>query len=297
MEHRASSGAGDSMLIEPIPRWPELTPGGAVPALIETAWCREVDATSFVTGLALRAMRARPDLPSGRLRERMLDFVTGCEAEAPPGAFAFWPPSARPAWAARVPADVDDTAICLTELFLAGRIGRAEAIRRALRLFLPNRVRSGDEPRPPWIPDGAFRTWLVPAGSPGNPVDCAANANVLALFATLGMREAPGRHAAVLLIQQGVAWAGAAPARLRALTPFYPEPAEFRLAVEHAVACGCADLAPVAGRLARMTGTGPPLPDAVLCTAAYARDGWRSPALAAIRLACGRSAPAEARQP
>jgi hypothetical protein len=280
------------MLIEPVPRWPDLTRDGAVPATADLPWGRETHATSFATGLALRALRTYP--AAAPIRGRMLDFLLRCEATEPPGAFGFWPSAARPAWASRVPADADDTAICLTELALAGRMARAEARRRALRLLAPNRVRASDGDRPPWVPEGAFRTWLVPAGSAGNPVDCAANANVLALFAALGLRDAPGWRAAIALIETGLAWAGATPARLRALTPFYPNPAEFRLALAHAVACGCAELAPAAERLASIVGPDPPGPEAVLCSAAYGRDGWRSPALAAIRLACR---PSEARQP
>jgi hypothetical protein len=282
-------------MMRPASRWPELTAAGAVPATVNLPWGRLEDATSFVTGLALRALRRRGDPSTAPLRARMLDFLERCEVDDPPGAFAFWPASGRPDWASRVAADADDTAICMTELYLAGRMRREEAVRRVGRLLLPNRVRRGGDAWPPWAADGAFLTWLLPDPNARNIVDCAVNANVLALMAALGMRDPPGARAAVRLIRGGLAWAGTSAARLKALTPFYPEPAELRLAVEHAVACGCVELAPAAAQLRRLTGCAAPGPGAILCSAPYDRGGWRSPALAAIRRACLPEAILEAR--
>lgn len=271
------------MLTRPdLPR-ERLTAAGALPATVDLGAGQVPDETGFVTALGLRALRAAGS--SAAMRGRMLDFLERCQVGAPAGAFAFWPEARRPAWARRIPADADDTAVCLTELHLAGRVTRAEAIRRAVRLLLPNRVRRDGTPRPAWIPAGAFLTWLTPEPGGPNIVDCAANANILALLAVLGMRDPPGRRDAVRLILDGLAWAGSAAGRLRALTPYYPDPAEFRLAVEHAVARGCPELAPAAAQLRRLTGCAVPGPDATICSDAYTAKGWRSAELAALRLA------------
>ncbi len=269
------------MLTRPgLPPQPLLAASGALPAVVDLPGGAAADETSFITALGLRALRDRPG--AARARTRMLDFLESCRVASPAGAFAYWPAAARPRWGQGVPPDADDTALCLLELHAAGRLAHADAVRLAARLLLPNRLRAAG-PRPPWMPDGAVATWLVPKPDGRNIVDCAVNANVLALFAALGMHGGPVRAAAVRLILDGLAWAGRDPLRLRVLTPFYPELAEFRLAVAHAVACGVGELAPAARQLAILTGGAVPGADAVICAGAYARRGWRSPALAALR--------------
>lgn len=260
---------------------PALAPSGALPAVIDLPEGPRPDETSFVTALGLRALGHRSGAAATLCRARMLDFLGRCRQ--PSGAFAFWPGDARPAWGGRVPPDADDTALCLIELFRAGRTGRAEAVRSVARLILPNRVRHDGTPRPSWIPAGAFATWLVPETGGRNIVDCAVNANILALLALLGMNAAPGRTEAAHMIGAGLDWAGPDPRRLRALTPFYPEPAEFRLALDHAVACGAVELVPAATRLRALAGSDPPAAGATICSGAYASRGWRSPALARLR--------------
>lgn len=263
---------------------PVLADSGALPATLEIRGEPRQDETTFITGMGLRALRARRHCAQAAAsRARMLDFLERCQTADPPGAFAFWPSTARPTWAGHVPADADDTAICLAELNIADRLGRAETVRRVARLLLPNRVRHDGTLRPDWVPAGAFATWLVTEKGGRNIVDCAVNANILALLSLLGMRDPPGRREAVRLIHDGLEWAGFDATRLGALTPFYPEPAEFRLAVAHAVACGCRELQPAAARLQRIAGGRIPGPEATVCAAAYNRVGWRSPALAALR--------------
>ena len=263
---------------------PVLADSGALPATLEIRGELRQDETSFITGMGLRALRThRHYAQAAASRARMLDFLERCQTADPPGAFAFWPATARPTWAGRVPADADDTAICLAELYIAGRLGRAETVRRVAWLLLPNRVQHDGTLRPDWVPAGAFATWLVPEKGGRNIIDCAVNANILALLSLLGMRDPPGRREAVRLILDGLEWAGFDETRLGALTPFYPESAEFHFAVEHAVACGCRELQPAAARLQRITGSRIPGPEATVCAAAYNRTGWCSPALAALR--------------
>lgn len=270
---------------------PRLMDDGALPALRDAPGGPEPDATSFITALGLRALARGPRSPSrDAIAERMLDFLTLCETAAPPGAFAFWPQAARPDWAAGVPPDSDDTALCLSALLRAGRIGRAEALRRLARTVLPRRATRLDAYDPPWISHGAYLTWLTPDSAAPNAVDCAANANILALIAELGMTGAPGAEAASRTILDGLAWAGADRARIRALTPFYPDPREFALALENAADAGCEELHAPAAAL-RRAAPGLPGPDAVLCSGAYLGEGWRSPALHALRAALAAPTP------
>lgn len=261
-----------------------LTAEGALPALRDGPAGPEPDATSFVTALGLRALAAAPGPEAQRLSHRMLGFVTRCEIAGQPGAFAFWPAGRRPVWAAAVPPDTDDSALCLAALHRSGRLGRAETLRRTARAILPNRAPAPDGPVPPWIRRGAFQTWITADRHRPNVIDCAVNANILALLALLGLRGLPGQAEAARMIAAAVDWAGRDPRRLRVLTPFYPDAREFRLAVEAAVAAGCAELAATARRLATLA-PGLPGPQDVICSAAYAGAGWRSPALARLRRA------------
>lgn len=218
------------------------------------------------------------------MKQRMLGFVAACEVPGRPGIFAFWPEAARPDWARAIPADADDTALCLSALYRAGRLSRAQALRHLARNLLPNRIQRADPFSPAWIGAGAFKTWLVADAAAPNQLDCAVNANILALMAELGMRDTPGRDAAIRMIGNGLDWAGYDPLRLRTLTPFYPDLREFALALENAVAAGCSELRAPLNALRRFA-PGLPGPEAVLCSAAYGRDGWRCPALHKLRAA------------
>lgn len=270
-------------LLQPPAAAPDLTAEGALAALRDGPDGPARDSTSFFTALGLIALEGAPDAPHfSAARDRMLDFLERCAVAAPPGAFAFWPADARPDWARKVPPDADDTALCLSVLLRAGRIPRAEGVRSLARSVLCNRVRGVDPLSPVWIAEGAFRTWLSPDASRPNVVDCAVNANVLTAIADLDMTGTPGADAAIRTICDGLAWAGGDPTRLRSLTPFYPDAREFALALERAVDAGWSELrAPLAALRRRAPGV--PGADAVICSGAYRADGWRSPALHALR--------------
>lgn len=261
--------------------WPETCPSGALPAYVDTPAGVEMHETSFFTALGCLALEAWPDASQGT--HRMLEFLELCEAPNRPGAFAFWPVENRPHWARGIPPDADDTALCLSLLYRAGRRSRTDAIRQAATVLLPHR-QPPDPFAPRWIATGAFRTWLASDRDRPNAVDCAVNANVLALFAALDMRAVPGTKAALRTIVDGVTWAGRDPARLHALTPFYPEPRELVLALERAANAGVTELRAPLAALRRFI-TGLPGPNAVLCAGAYLNHGWRSPALHTLRTA------------
>ena len=97
----------------------EQAPSGAFPCVIEWRQRSDVcDENGFATALVLRRMR-RLGIRSAAI-ERSLDFLETCAAE-PSGAFSFWPRATRPAWAACVPPDADDTAVITLELCAHGR--------------------------------------------------------------------------------------------------------------------------------------------------------------------------------
>lgn len=258
-----------------------LCKSGALPAFYDTPAGAIQHETSFVTALGCFALEAGEQ--QREPKQKMLDFLESCETPVRSGTFSFWPDSHRPDWARKVPPDTDDTALCLNLLYRAGRRTRTEAIRQTATTLLPHR-NPPDPFAPPWIATGAFRAWIAGDRAAPNPVDCAVNANILALFATLNMRDVPGRQSAIHTIRAGLTWADRDPARLRVLTPFYPEPRELALALERAVAAGVTELrAPLAG-LRRFV-TGLPGPEAVICAGAYLSEGWRSPALSTLRTA------------
>lgn len=239
------------------------------------------DANGFVTALVLRRLRHAPDLPGlGEVTSRALDAIVQCRVPGRLGAYAFWPAADRPDWARAVPADVDDTALMLTELYRYGRVGRAEVLRCVVAAILPGRVtRAECAVLPPWVAEGSYFTWIADAASPAvNIVDACVNANVVALLALVGMRHLAGYDAAVRTVIAGVEWAGDDPVRLDALTPFYPAPGCFLEALDHAVECGAADLRPAADRLRAL--------DAQklynrpgLCRDAYGRTVWHASAV------------------
>jgi hypothetical protein len=237
-----------------------------------------IDRNSFVTALVVRALRAVPSSsPHEPVRSRALDWLERCRASAPPGAFSFWPQATRPSWAASVPADADDTAVITVELLRHGRLDRAAGLRTACLALVPHRVHPREPAtRPPWVAPGSFLTWLVPASAP-NPVDLCVNANVVALLAVLDATHLPGYDAAVATVAAGLAWAGGDPARLSALTPFYPDPRCLADALEHAVECGVEQLGDAwreAATLAPASTT-----PAVWFRSAYGRTEWHAPAL------------------
>lgn len=261
---------------------------------------RVADRNGFVTALVLRTLRGViPRADTAPFADRALDWLERCRSTTLPGAFGFWPESGRPAWAAGLPPDADDTAVLTAELLRHGRLDRAAALRVVCRVLLPARS-DPRAPRPDWVTPGSFLTWLGPPPGrrsrpwPANPVDCCVNANVVALLASLDASHLPGHDAAVETVRRGVAWAGDEPARWSALTPFYPGPHSLAEALAHAVECGAEALraaaeqatraaAAVADRpaTARPPGLRPEL------RSAYGRTTWYAPVLDDARLVAG----------
>ncbi len=248
---------------------------------VEREGTLQEDANLFVTAMVLRELRhCQAD---GGWRGLALDALAREVAVRPDGACGFWPAAQRPTWAASVPADADDTALILTELYRHGRLPRTEALRRAVLALLPCRAEAaGAGMIPPWIGPGCFRTWIGEAGSArANPVDCCVNANAAALFALLGAKYMPGYAGAVRAIETGLVWAGSDARRLDALIPFYPAPRWLLAALDHAVECGADELGAAAGRLRS-------LPPAILagqpglCRDAWGKCTWHAPVMTLI---------------
>ncbi|WP_440955516.1 hypothetical protein ACSAZK_00615 [Methanosarcina sp. Mfa9] len=216
-------------------------PEGAFPSYI---WLGEKvipDLNSFTTAQVLRALRdvAGPEALA-QAKEKALDFLLMCRAPDLPGAFRYWPENSRPAFIPELPADADDTAVVLLELLRSGRVDLAAVAKTTAEVLVPCRLKAIHEPAPPWLRPGVFLTWL--GCGEVNIVDCCVNANVAALFAYAGLQGFPGYREACLMIEEGILWAGKDKERIRCLTPFYPQPAEFVYAIRNAVVCGAKEL-------------------------------------------------------
>lgn len=254
--------------------------------IIDSRGQETIDVNGFTAAIVLRQLRHAPRTSRLEiLRSRALDWLESCRSRDVPGAFGFWPDCSRPAWAAAVPADVDDTTVMLLELLRHGRIERRAALSAAAGL-LPCRVEAADlAALPPWVAEGSFYTWIVgpnPAGRARKPltniVDCCVNSNVAALFAYLGLCGFPGQDAAAEVVIAGLSWAGTDERRLAAITPFYPSSACLTEAVSHAVECGATALVEAQDRLAALPGRLVSQP-AGLCRDAYGHCVWHAPAV------------------
>lgn len=239
------------------------------------------DRNGFVTALGVRALRRR-GLP---VPAAMLDALERCRSAR--GGFRFWPQDARPQWAPDLPDDADDTAIMLLELLHAGRVGREDARRIACLAIARRRVAAFPLLRPPWLRPGVFATWSR-EGIRRDLVDCTATANALALFAALDLSHLPGVREAGEMLAAAVRWAGDDDLRAASLSPFYPDPAEFVLALDHAGECGARGMAAL-HRLASATAWGRDAErrsarrDHAVCGSPYGVAVWRSPELARLR--------------
>lgn len=230
------------------------------------------DRNGFVTGQAVRAVR----LGGGEVPPRWLAALEACRVSR--DGFSFWPRGGAPAWAPRLVADVDDTALMTLELLHAGRLTPAEArgiACRGVAAFRAHRVAAG----PPWIRPGMFAVWQRPGGT-RHLVDCTAAANALALLAATDLTAVAGAVETIRAITDGVAWADGDPLRLASLSPFYPEPDDLRNALAHAVGEGLGELAGVAASLGP---AGVPAPGAAVCASPYGLVTWHSPDLQSVR--------------
>jgi hypothetical protein len=197
------------------------------------------DWNGFVTALVLRALAPLP--PSVEwlhARERALDFLESCESRERRGHFGFWPRSAWPSWAPRLTEDADDTAVLTLELLRGRRIeiGKARAV--VEDVLVKHRLSStSSQQRNPWELAGVFLTWLTNS-SGYNPIDCCANANVLALMAFAGLTDSPGYREASAMVRNAIRYLSKYRDRARLLTPYYPDPMELLFAIQNAVGCG-----------------------------------------------------------
>lgn len=244
------------------------------------------DSNGFITALLLRSLGYKATLLSWSVRERALDYLATCAMSDQRGAYNFYPFGQPPAWMDPPLAnDADDTAIMALERLKAGRVSRAELIKTTCVLLDTYRLPSVEPLAPPWMQSGVFLTWLRgPVNR--NMVDCCVNANVIALYASLGLHRWRGYAEGCALIGAGVEWAGTSLQRARTLCPFYPDPLEFRYAVEQAVAQGAARLEPVLKQLLTLpwaqTPTGCQL-NRPVCSSAYGGVTWYAPILQFVR--------------
>lgn len=260
------------------------SPEGAFQSIIVFRDHKEVDWNGFVTALILRELRQFSSEPELRqLIELSLDFLEQCASDQFPGAFSFWPCTSRPKWASQIPADVDDTAIMSLELYRYGRIKHQHLLRTICKVLINQRVRRSHELRPNWIMPGSFMTWIAINSRHPNIVDCCVNANVLALMAYAGATYLPGYKEAAAMIEAGLQWASNSPLRIGALTPFYPNPYEFYLAVKHAVESGADILKPSLDNLFTLINDDRSSTNLPICSSAYHSALWYCPAIDKIR--------------
>lgn len=264
-------------------------PNGGFASTVTSRQGREIDCNGFTAAIVLRLTRHVPDDALMTIvRGRALDFVTTCSSSIVPDAFGFWPDTARPAWAHGVPADVDDTAIMLTELLRHGRVTRDDALRRFCRAVMSQRVsETAAVMLPTWVVPGSFYTWIADA-APGarrgaNTVDACVNANVVALMARLAAAHLPGYEAAVATVESAVRWAADDKRRLSAITPFYPSVTSLIDAVEHAVESGARELGETRDCL-RALNLDPHDEDAGCCRGAYGPTVWHCSAIDVARV-------------
>ena len=240
------------------------------------------DYNGFVTAQVLRAISTRLE-PQSPVMSRALDFLERCAYPMPQGSFGFWPREKVPAWMpAPLPPDADDTAVIALELGRAGRRTMAELREIACNALVTCRAGRLPAPRPPWIREGVFLTWLRPG--PGNVVDCVVNANVIALLAFCGLWRVPGFEQAVTLIENALDWAGPSLERAQTITPFYPDPSELLHAVRQAVSCGAVQLLDAQEKLERLPwGQSRSGAEVVACGSAYGEIQWHSELLGQLR--------------
>ena len=113
------------------------------------------------------------------------------------------------------------------ELYAHGRRSRAQAQDTLVDVLIASLTGPPVLPGPVWRRAGVFPTWLDLDGADrANIVDCAVNANVLALMASLDERELPGFAEAVDMIVAAVDWceqggSGRAAKRADTIAPYY----------------------------------------------------------------------------
>jgi hypothetical protein len=272
------------------------TPAGTfLPSRVFLKGVPQADTNGFVTALAVRSARLQ-GLP---VPASWLDGLQACRSTQ--GGFRFWPAALHPRWAPVLPDDCDDTAVMTLELCLAGRLPVADARRIACLNLAQHRVRSLPAQGPPWLRLGVFKTWARD-DSETDLVDCTAQTNALALLALLGLWHVPGVAQACEMLIAALSHAGASESRAASLSPFYPDPSEWVLALEHAVASGARALEPLLAQVRQQPWAVAAWervrrPEHEVCSSPYGSARWVSPDLAAVRRGVGPSLTVSQTQP
>jgi len=250
---------------------------------------QNLDQNNFITALWLREYRRR-SLPADqslvKQQEQALNYLQSSSWQKVGllnGAYGFWQPDQQPNWATGIPADIDDSAIIHSELVLAGRIQAGQCKSLVYRLFNNARILTTNEYTPPWVCAGSYYTWLPVSPAKDNIVDACVNTNAVALLACLDAKSAPGYFQACETILNAVKWARGSPARLRVITPFYPNSVEFYYALQNAVECGVTELIPALKTLAKINQKSANNDSKAICSSSFGKIVWRSSALDAIR--------------
>lgn len=292
-------------MLEPAPRPAGLVadllalqaPSGAFPSQVETPAGCVADETAFVTAQVALLLPALGQSEAAMYAHaRALDFVEACEDASLPGAFRFYPQGGGgPRLIDSLPPDADDTALAWMAL-VAGRRREAREGRARLADLLPRLacgpLRRGD---PPFARAPLLRTWFLDS-DPG-PVDLTVNLNMLAALAACGAASSDSGLSGLMLQLAGrlsAVIAAHPPTRsaLRALSPYYADPAELAIAAARARACGAPGLEGLAGTLApldaRERAAGRPHDRPLYCNA-HGRPLWRAPALQLARRLADRA--------
>lgn len=257
---------------------------GAFPAIAHPPSGSVPDENAFVTALIVNLLgEVAADPEIAEARQRGLDFLLRCERPGRPGAFSFYPAYAHPAWIGEfLPVDADDTALSALALFRAGR-WRRSALRREVREVL-GRHRVEERPHgAPWFRAGVYPTWLD-AGRLHNPIDVCVNLNVAVLIQESGVGSRHGHGGILEMVGAALDWVGDSPERARAITPYYPHPAELGHALERAVAAGVRGAGGLLKRLRAQAWSRCEDPvSAPICSSLGAGVVWTSPVLQAVR--------------
>ncbi|AEE49395.1 hypothetical protein [Haliscomenobacter hydrossis] len=186
------------------------------------------------------------ELPATRVLTQVLDralaFVEACEDPQHPGAFRYYPYRIEsPRLNIPIFNDLDDSALAALFLLKTGKRSREAICGHLDSVFENNRKLWVSDADPGWISAGAALTWLTGTAHK-NPVDACVNANVAALYAQMGLWEAPMYLSCINSLQRLATYWGDPAQRWRYVAPFYAHPLELVYALERAVAAGATAL-------------------------------------------------------
>jgi len=265
---------------------------GAIISYVERGGERRLDQNNFITALWLRELRMRGldqlsifDKPQALA----LDYLENSASTVSDNAqtYGFWSEQLRPEWLARIPDDIDDTAIVNNELLLAGRISSKTLKRNFYHILnsvrVPKHSVYNSIYRPSWVSPGCYYTWLPSTHSQENIIDVCANTNVVALLAKLNAKTAPGYQAACETIFNAIKWATKNVSRLPAITPYYPSPFELFFALEHAIQCGAHELIASHELLRSLLEDACIKPTSAICSSVFGNTVWSCDAIDGIR--------------